>query len=716
VSNFRFVRSLGAVLVALAAAACGDDELTDVQDPESITATAAASADLSTLVAALTAADLATTLEGAGPFTVFAPRNAAFDALGAEVVDGLLADANFALLSRVLRFHVVAGDAAGSGDLTDGQTLATVEGGSLTIRVAGGSVTVNGASVLTADIEASNGIVHIIDEVLLPPSLDAYETAVVTDVTTDLASLLAATGLDAALQGAGPFTVFAPVDEAFSALGDYPWAVLNEEENVDLLSKILTFHVVSGEVQAGDLTDGGVATTLEGGTLNFDLSNASDPKVNGASIIATDIQVANGVIHLVDKVLLPELNVVETATLNPTTATLVNAIVAAELVDALSAEGPFTIFAPGNDAFELLGETTVSRLLDPANRPILQELLTYHVVPGDVRAADLTDGMTATTLEGNELTFDLSDPSELKVDGARIVSTDIVAGNGVIHLVDAVLFGGTDLTQRATVTNPIGSLADAIAAADLAAALQGAGPFTVFAPVDEAFEALGTDKLERLFDTENRELLQKILTYHVVPGEYGSQDLTDGMTLTTAQGGELTFDLSEPGTPEVNGSHILQTDLAAENGVIHFISDVLVDHLDVVDVATIEGLPTLVGLVEQQGLAETLRGDNGGKGYTVFAPTEAAFAALEAVPTGQDLTEVLLYHVVSGTVASDALSDGQVVAPLLADSEFTVNVAFGTGAISITDAAGSTVSVTVANLEAANGLIHVIEGVLDPTQ
>ncbi len=447
----------GMVLVAATTLAACDDDPFDVVELQTIAATAAASGDLATLTAALEAAGLVATLEGTGPFTVFAPRNAAFDALGADVVAGLLEDGNVDFLSRILTFHVVAGAEVFSTDLTDGQTVTTVEGGELTIGVAEGAVTVNGAAVVTADIEATNGVVHIIDEVLVPSETDVYETAVLTAGTTTLASAVLAAELDEALQGDGPFTIFAPVNAAFEALDPFVLDQLLAEGNVDILSKVLTFHVIAGaEVFAADLSDGQTVTTLQGQELTVDLSDAMDPRVNGVSITTTDIDVENGVIHLVDEVIIPEFNVVETAVLTENTQTLAAAVAAAELGDALSepagmGEAPFTVFVPVDAAFEALGTDRLDVILDPASLELLQKILTYHVIPGAiVEAGDLTDGQMATTLAGADVTFDLSDAQDPKINGVSIIATDIGAENGVIHLIDGVLTQNLDIVDVAT--------------------------------------------------------------------------------------------------------------------------------------------------------------------------------------------------------------------------------------------------------------------------
>ena len=838
-------------LAALALSACDDAVVITPEEPVSIAATAAATADLSTLVSALQAADLVATLEGDGPFTVFAPLNSAFADLDPAVLAGLLEAGNVDLLSRVLTFHVVAGAAVLSTELSDGQTFTTVEGGTLTVGLSGGGVSINDATVITADVEASNGVVHIIDGVLLPGGNDAYETAVLTGGTTTLASAVLAAELADDLAGPGPFTIFAPDNAAFAALPAYTLNALLDAGNIEILQKVLGFHVIAGQaIFAGDLTDGAMVTTLQGGDLTVDLSTPTDPKVNGVSITATDITVDNGVIHLVDEVILPDFNIVETASITegfstlvaavaagdlvstlsdemgtftvfaPTndafsalggtvdalletenqgilvdvltyhvldsevassalsdgltaatvemgdvtftadgmspsgfkinganitavdiqtsngvihvidavltesmdvvqraivteeTATLVDAVVAGDLVSTLQGPGPFTVFAPINAAFEALGTTTLEALLDPANQAILQDVLTYHVIPSKIMAADLTDGAMVATVEGGDVTIDLSDPTMPMVNGANIIATDIMTENGVIHLIDGVLTESMDIVQRASVTGETATLVDAVVAGDLVATLQGPGPFTVFAPINAAFEALGTDQLDVLLDPANLALLQKVLTYHVIPGKVMAGDLTDGATVATVEGSNVTIDLSDPAMPMVNGANIIATDIVTENGVIHLIDGVLTENLNLVDVAVVNGFSTLVDLVAQQGLAGALSAPDAG--LTVFAPTNEAFAALSAVPSGQALTDVLTYHVLDSEVASGDLSDGlQVTNTLLAGGAFTVNISGSD--VTITDGAGNTVNVIITDVPASNGIIHVIDAVLLPT-
>ena len=268
-----------------------------------------------------------------------------------------------------------------------------------------------------------------------------------------------------------------------------------------------------------------------------------------------------------------------------------------------------------------------------------------------------------------------------------------------------------DIAGIVVSTAEVSTLEAALEAAGLVTALQADGPFTVFAPRNQAFDALGADVVQALLEAGNADLLAEILTFHVVPGVAAfSPDLSDGQTVTTLQGEELTIGVSGS-TVTVNGATVATADVEATNGVIHIIDAVLAPELDIIDAAVLNGFPTLVELVRTGGLEATLRSDNGGAGFTVFAPTEAAFAALPAVPTGQALVDVLTYHVVSGTVGSGDLSDGQVVTTLQGET-FTVGI--DGSSVTLTDQGGNKVNVVATDVQATNGVVHVIDGVILP--
>ena len=274
---------------------------------KSIVSIASETADLSTLVTAVKAGELVDVLSGEGPFTVFAPTNAAFEALPDGVLDNLLKPENKETLQAILKYHVVAGSIM-STDLKDGQNAETVQGEAITVNLTNG-VKINNASVVSADIKAANGVVHVIDQVILPPSMLEEQTPNIVDLavaTPSLSTLVAAVkagGLVETLQGEGPFTVFAPTDEAFAALPEGTLASLLKPENKDQLVSILTYHVVAGKVLSTDLKDGMEAKTVQGESITIDLSDGA--KVNGAVVAMPDVMASNGVVHVINKVILP---------------------------------------------------------------------------------------------------------------------------------------------------------------------------------------------------------------------------------------------------------------------------------------------------------------------------------------------------------------------------------------------------------------------------
>ncbi|MCB9844951.1 MAG: fasciclin domain-containing protein [Phycisphaeraceae bacterium] len=247
-----------------------------------------------------------------------------------------------------------------------------------------------------------------------------------------------AAGLAEALMGSGPFTVFAPTDDAFDKLPDGTVDNLLRPENRDALASILKFHVVAGQWSARDVMRLSGVRSINGQRLDF-WSDGSAVKVNGAKVVAADIECTNGVIHVIDTVVTPESgSIVDVAQNAGTFGTLIAAAQAAGLAEALSGEGPFTVFAPTDEAFSKLPRGTVESLLRPENRAKLASILKYHVVPGRVYAADAAGAGKAQTLNGQSVVIDISD-GRLRVDGANIVATNIDASNGVVHVIDRVI-------------------------------------------------------------------------------------------------------------------------------------------------------------------------------------------------------------------------------------------------------------------------------------
>ena len=612
--------------------------------------------DLSLLVDALGQANagLVETLSGEGPFTVFAPTNQAFVDLLAALGDDYnsLADfdtqAEIDLLVEILTYHVVAGTAAFSTDLSNGQSIATVQGESVGIDLSSGvqitDATDTPANVTTPDVEASNGVVHIVDKVLLPSSAVEFlaslqlKTIVEIAVETDDLSLLvdalvqANAGLVETLSGEGPFTVFAPTNQAFAdllhLLGDdyHSLADFDTQAEIDLLVEILTYHVVAGTAAfSTDLSNGQSIATVQGESVGIDLSSGvqiTDATDTPANVTTPDVEASNGVVHIVDKVLLPSSaveflaslqlkTIVEIAVETDDLSLLVDALVQANagLVETLSGEGPFTVFAPTNQAFadllHLLGDDyhSLADFDTPEEIDLLVQVLTYHVVAGTAAfSTDLTDGQHIATVQGENVGVSLSHGVQI-TDAtdtpANVVLPDVEASNGVVHVIDKVLLPQAvldalspplpNIVELAQQTPELSSLVEALITADagLVEVLSGEGPFTVFAPTNQAFaallDALGDDYHSLAdFDTyEEKQLLATVLTYHVVAGTAAfSTDLTDGQHIATVQGENIGIDIKNGNihiedATDTNASVVIP-DVEASNGVVHVIDKILI--------------------------------------------------------------------------------------------------------------------------------------------
>lgn len=273
-----------------------------VMGPADLVDTAVAAGKFNTLAAALKAAGLVDTLKGPGPFTVFAPTDEAFAKLPQGTLETLLKPENKGKLAAILTYHVVPG-AVKAADVVKLSGATTVNGQRVDIKVAGGGVMVDSAKVTQTDIIASNGVIHIIDSVILPADKTIVETAVAAGNFTTLATALKATGLDRALSGTGPFTVFAPTDEAFAKLPEETLAGLLKPEGKERLAAILKYHVVEGRVYSPDAVKAGTARTLQGGAVT--ISTHDGVSIDNAKVVSADVDASNGVIHAIDTVLMP---------------------------------------------------------------------------------------------------------------------------------------------------------------------------------------------------------------------------------------------------------------------------------------------------------------------------------------------------------------------------------------------------------------------------
>ena len=262
---------------------------------------AAADGRFTTLVAALQASDLVETLQGEGPFTVFAPTDDAFAKLPAGTMEALLGD--IPALTDILLYHVVAGQVMAS-DVVSLSSAEAANGKSIDIRAEGGGVMLNDANVIITDIKARNGVIHVIDTVLLPPP----EMPSIADIAagderfSTLVAALSTAGLVDTLDSEGPFTVLAPTDDAFAKLpAGTVEALLGD---IPTLTDILLYHVIPGRILASDVMAFASQRTANGDDVVLTMTGGS-VTINGAQVLIADIEAENGVIHVIDTVILP---------------------------------------------------------------------------------------------------------------------------------------------------------------------------------------------------------------------------------------------------------------------------------------------------------------------------------------------------------------------------------------------------------------------------
>uniref|UniRef100_A0A061R2Y8 Beta-ig-h3 fasciclin n=1 Tax=Tetraselmis sp. GSL018 TaxID=582737 RepID=A0A061R2Y8_9CHLO len=687
--------------------------------PATVVDIAAGYSTFSTLVVALEASNLMSMLRGEGPFTVFAPTDGAFvallEALGATAEE-LLARDN---LADILRYHMAAGMVTGA-DLAEGLQIATLQGESLPVGFSQGLAVVGGANVVQADMEASNGVVHAVDSVLLPSSV---RPPTVVDVLasngfTILVEALSSVGLMSELVGRGPFTVFAPPD---SVLNDFLAAIGTTVQFLD--RDILRHHVTRGRVTTRGLTNGRRIGTLGWRTLPI-LAYQETRMVSGASITQADLEASNGVVHVVDSVLFPYSSPVP-STLSAVFEVLsgngfvflVEAALFAERRDRLSTnitgDGPLTVFAPTNAAFVAL----LRALGTDANvffaRNDLVGILLHHMAAGQAGIADLEHGREIETIRGTRLPVAVARDGSVSIRGARVKVAGMQAGDSMVHVVDSVLLPPYETVVDALVSNGFAELMEALGATNLTAALIGDGPWTIFALTDSKMRSLQ----EKLNSTGDDGLassnLTEILGYHLVRGRVTTGDLASGQQIETMQGLILPTSVSPDGSATVGGARIRLANLHARNGVVHVVDSALLPRSgSLVDILVSNGLTTFKAAIDSAGLTGTLSSDGP---LTMFAPTNAAFESLfeelgvsaESYLARWDLIYIVRYHLVSSQIMGKELLE-QTSIQNLQRAELPAAVSSG-GSLTIGGA-----RVTRLDIQASNGVVHIIDSVLRP--
>ncbi|WP_456829718.1 fasciclin domain-containing protein [Deinococcus sp. UYEF24] len=551
----------------------------------------------STLLTAVQAAGLEDTLKS-GSYTVFAPTNAAFAKVPSDALSALLNDP--AMLKSVLLYHVVPGK-VNAKQVMSLKSAKTANGATVSIRVAGGKVMVNNATVIKADVMACNGIVHVIDSVLMPPMAMAPAPA-------------------PAAVAAAPAPAPAPV--AAPAAPEY------NVTNIPVTPQPRTSPVAAPVAPATTDTTTTDTTTTDAAATTTDATATTT--TTDAAATTTDATTTDTSTTTTDAMAPAADSIYDVISTDERFSTLAGLLSDAGL-DVTLMSGEYTIFAPTNDAFAKLDDNTLAVLA--SDTELLKKVLLFHVVSGKVPASQVITSTQLASAEGSSLNISVAG-STVTVAGSTVVATDIAAGNGVIHAIDTVLLP-PDVTIPAPVAIPVDTSVTAPAAAPVAVApatpvstipapapvtpgtaapasvpdpmgggivatnmtiadvinsdprfsvLKGlltqtgmltplgmVGPYTAFLPTDSAFAKIPAATLSQI--TSNPELLNRVLNYHIARGSYM---LTSAVGNLTSLAGEALPLVSSAGGFNIGDSKVIYSDIAATNGYINVVDSVII--------------------------------------------------------------------------------------------------------------------------------------------
>ena len=544
---------------------------------------------------------------------IFAPDDTAFTGLPVGALSWLLLPGNTGFLVDVLGMHVVPGQTVLSTDLMDGMTLTTLNQETLTITATeSGGFMVNDANIIQADLIAENGVIHIIDSVLIPERIELpfnlVEFGMGSGMFPTLFALLEATDLTDVLTSA-IFTIFPPTEEAFAKLPPGTAGFLLR--NPSLLTDVLLYHVVEGLLPSSNITDGMmVPTALAGSNITFGV-DGNITLNDRATVVQGDLTALNGIVHVIDEVLIPPSFPPFPASLPAIVSeldnfsTLLTALNITGLVDVLAEEGPFTVLAPTDEAFANLPNGTLEALLAEEGLTTLIDILLFHVIPGEV--------IDEATMQAGPIDAETALGQDIAIDGgivgdATVISFDTFGLNGVIHAIDTVLIPSPlpTIAEVGIASGLFDVVFGELTAAGLGTALDVEGPISkyrsciairdsdnlwklllksykmillsfvaaVFGPIDPVFENPEINTTDFFADPVGA------LLYHVCDGGYAYEDLYDGLVLTNFLSQPLYISVSPTGVRKVNGVEIIDPDFIGSNGFIHGISGIISSDFD----------------------------------------------------------------------------------------------------------------------------------------
>jgi len=437
--NFSILFVLPIALM-FALSACSDDDPVSADEPDgpglNVLETAAQTGQYSIFVDLVSEVGLEDAFEDED-VTLFAPSNQAF----LDLPDGLLDNLSEDQIEQIILFHVISGSVE-SAEITDRQDAETILGELLLIERSGDFISINtSASVEEADLAASNGFIHRLDEVLLPSAIrNELDVANIMDVAREagdfeiLTTAVEETGLSTTLKYDRPTTVFAPTDDAFAEFGIENVEALSADE----LTEVLLYHVVATDGTSDTFDTQNTLLTLAGDNMFVTIDN-NEVTVNASTnVIMADVEAENGTIHAIDNVLLPDSfgTIADNLTKNYNLSTLAGLLEEQNLTDVFEDEtADLTLFAPTNDAFD-----AISAELDGLTDEEVSETLLYHVLDMTVESGDLGESQLVQTLNNDEeVLVEFVDGTVLINESSTVQIADVIGTNGVVHIVDTVL-------------------------------------------------------------------------------------------------------------------------------------------------------------------------------------------------------------------------------------------------------------------------------------
>lgn len=456
---------------------------------------------------------------------------------------------------------------------------------------------------------------------------------------TRLLEVISSTSIESTLRGNGPYTVFAPTDLAFEFIGQETLNRLLSESNSMVLERVLEHHIVQGTYTLADLTDGLELETIGGSTLSVERID-EEVRVDGTRIIEPDVTADNGLIHGIDDIVRSNLDVAARIMLTPILQNYTSLTAESNRLAGLSEINQVTVFAPIDQAFDQLGTRTNNLIRSNMNQDVLDRIVDFHIAPG-IHQLEEVDGQVMIESQDGALLNVLNENGTLYVDGYHVVSEPVQTSNGILYLLGGVNRDHLNIEQRLRISSLVTTYsAEVQRRPDLRDLLASGDGYTVFASLDFAFANLNDQIFQAINAPINADLLDKLIRVHVVEGVYTSADLIDGLILTSIEGSELTVSNNNGQIFIKNGS-VEEADVPVENGALHFVNQILLPDLDLIDQSLMLGRVQHVEALRRTSLESTFRESTA---KTLFTFPDAVYDAEPSLFDEPNLGEILRYY------------------------------------------------------------------------